>query len=226
MNKVRPNISRLRHSKGREAGLLDILVRYLRATLVIPDVYFLFSKIVSTRKLRSTYVENYIRPKAGDRILDIGCGPGNIVESLSGVEYVGIDKEKRYIEAAVKRFGTRGKFICMEVSGSSFKEESAFDTVLAKGVVHHLDDDGAMQLFKLARIAMKPSGRLITIDGCYVKGRSKLEYYILSRDRGQYIRTLEEYYDLASRLFPKVKASLHYDLLRIPYTHIIMECSS
>jgi 2-polyprenyl-3-methyl-5-hydroxy-6-metoxy-1,4-benzoquinol methylase len=180
---------------------------------------------VSTRKLRLTYIETHIRPKAGDRILDIGCGPANILEDLPDVEYLGLDIDNKYIDSAIKRFGTRGKFVCMKVSGGAIKESSAFDIVLAKGVVHHLDDDEAIELFRLARAAMKPSGRLVTIDGCYVEGRSKLEYYLLSRDRGRYIRTEEGYYHLASKVFPNVKVNVHHDLLRIPYTHLVMECS-
>jgi SAM-dependent methyltransferase len=133
--------------------------------------------------------------------------------------------DPKYIGAAMKRFGSRGKFFCMKVSGAMLKEFSAFDIVLAKGVLHHLDDAEAGELFQLARNTLKPSGRLIMIDGCYVEGRSKLEHYILSKDRGQYVRNQAGYYELASKVFPQVKVNLHHDLLRIPYTHIVMECS-
>jgi SAM-dependent methyltransferase len=197
----------------------------LRFILASPGMYRLFGKIIGAQNTRLTYINKYIRPQAGDRILDIGCGPADILDYLPDVEYLGFDMEKKYIDAALKKFGNRGQFIRMKINSDAVKELPAFDIVLAKGVLHHLDDDEAIQLFKLARNTLKPSGRLITIDGCYVEGRSRLEYYLLSKDRGQHIRTKEGYYDLASKVFPNITVSLHHDLLRIPYTHIVMECS-
>jgi SAM-dependent methyltransferase len=204
---------------------MKIPIKDLRSALAIPNIYRLFIKNVNKKESWLFYVEKYIRPQAGDRILDIGCGPADILEYLPEVEYLGFDMEKKYIDTAIKRFGTRGKFFCMRVNDNVIGDFSGFDLVLAKGVVHHLDDDEATQLFQLARKALLPSGRLITIDGCYVEGRSKLEHYILSKDRGPFVRTKEGYYGLASKIFPTVTVGIHHDLLRIPYTHIVMECS-
>ena len=44
------------------------------------------------------------------------------------------------------------------------------------------------------------------------------------KDRGKFVRTREEYLRLASARFPKVEPHLRHDLLRIPYTHLIMRC--
>jgi len=54
--------------------------------------------------------------------------------------------------------------------------------------VHHLDDAEATKLFDLARSVLRPAGRLITFDGCYVPGQSPAARWILSRDRGQFVR--------------------------------------
>ena len=103
---------------------------------------------------------------------------------------------------------------------------SNFDIVLATAVLHHLNDDEAIQLFKIARSTLKPHGRLITLDGCYTQGQSWLKRFILSKDRGRYVRTEDQYCALASGIFPDIKISIHHNLTRIPYTHIIMECTA
>jgi SAM-dependent methyltransferase len=195
--------------------------------LDFPRIFSAFTRIVSGDVL-AVLVHRYIRPEEGDKILDIGCGPADILSHLPQVEYVGLDMNSAYIDFARKRFGNKGRFIAQRVSQGLISDisPSGFDTVLAKGVLHHLNDNEAVQLFELAGFALKPAGRLITFDGCYVKGQSWLTRLILSRDRGPYVRTREAYFNLASTLFKHINVSIHHDLIRIPYTHIIMECTA
>jgi hypothetical protein len=88
-----------------------------------------------------------------------------------------------------------------------------------------LDDTEALQLFWVANAALKPGGRVITIDGCFTPDQSPSARYVLSQDRGQNVRTKEGYLQIASQVFPVVDVSIRHDLLRIPYTHIILECT-
>lgn len=196
----------------------------IRSLLSFPATYRLFSSLVGGFA-RQLYVEKYIRPRDGDKILDIGCGPGDIIELLPRVEYLGFDMNQRYIESAIKRFGNRGTFVCKKLSGELSKELSTFDIILATGILHHLDDDEAIQLFELAQSKLKPDGRLITLDGCYEKKQSLFVRFLLSIDRGRYVRTKDQYLALSSKIFTNINASVHQDLLRIPYTLIIMECT-
>ena len=94
----------------------------------------------------------------------------------------------------------------------------------AIGVLHHLDDADAVRLFELASAALKPGGRLITYDGCFVKDQSSLAKWFISRDRGQYVRDADGYVSLASQVFTHVRVSIRHDMMRIPYTRIILEC--
>ena len=93
-------------------------------------------------------------------------------------------------------------------------------------MLHHLDDETAAKLFTLARLALQPNGRLITFDGCYSPGQSRVAHWLLGRDRGKFVRTRAQYERLASACFSKVECHLRHDLLRIPYTHLIMRCSN
>lgn len=198
----------------------------MQTILKFPRIYNLFSKTISGNVF-SVYVEKYVRPQKGDRILDIGCGTAEILSYLPKVEYVGLDINQDYIDYAKKRFGNKGKFFNQKVKIGLVEELSLFDfdLVLAKGVLHHLNDDQAIQLFNLSSMALKQGGRLITFDGCYVNGQSWFTRFILSKDRGRYVRTKDEYLDLAAKLFKNIQFSIHNDLIRIPYTHIIMECA-
>lgn len=195
----------------------------IRSVLAFPAAYRLFSNIIAGHA-RFLFVEKYVRPRDGDKILGIGCGPGYILEYLPSVEYLGFDMNQKYIENATKRFGNRGTFVCKKLSRELSEELSAFDIILAIGILHHLDNDEAVQLFELAISTLKPGGRLITLDGCYMKGQPWIATLILSKDRGKYVRTKDEYVSLASKLFKDIQVSIHDDLIRIPYTHIIMEC--
>ena len=92
------------------------------------------------------------------------------------------------------------------------------------GVLHHLDDEDALQLFGTAHEVLAEHGRLITFDAAFAPGQHPLARWIIRHDRGKNVRTEAEMLALATRRFPATKAELRHDFLRIPYTHIILEC--
>lgn len=197
----------------------------IRATLSVPALYSLFGLLIGASSSRSKLSKDYIRPQNGNRVLDIGCGPGDMLPHLPNVEYLGFDVSREYIQAAQKRFGDRATFVCESVDTKSLKQISYFDIVLAIGILHHLDDIEAIKLFQLAKTALKPGGRLITFDGVFTENQSACAKFIISKDRGQNVRTEDGYYQLAAQVFPKIIVNIRHDLLRIPYTHIILECT-
>src|SRR5260221_392763 len=198
----------------------------LYSLLALPSVYRLFRTIVRGDGCR-IYVSEYVQPVPGEKLLDIGCGPGDILEDLPAVDYLGFDISPKYVEAAQKRFGHRGRFFCGDVGLTMIDQEAgSFDLVLATGVLHHLDDSHALSLFKLARRALKPGGRLVTYDGCFVAGQPKLGRFVVSPDPGRYVPGSAEYAKPASPVFPEVRSFVRQDLLRIPYTHVILQCGT
>jgi len=201
------------------------LVGKLSSVLSVSAGYRLFRWLVGGESSSKVYVADYAKPAPGDRILDLGCGPADVLNYLPAVDYTGLDISPRYIRSAEQRFGSRGRFLCGDVGLATIENERGkFDLVLALGVIHHLDDAQAGRLFDLAHLALRPAGHLVTYDGCYVPGQSRVARWLLARDRGKYVRTREEYLRLASAHFAKVEPHLRHDLLRIPYTHLIMRC--
>jgi ubiquinone/menaquinone biosynthesis C-methylase UbiE len=194
----------------------------IKSILSIPAMYRLFKYII-TGTNHSKFVNQYVRPEKGDTILDIGCGPADILMYLPEVHYIGFDISQSYINAAIRKYKDRGTFFCGKVTADAVSDVNA-DIVLASGVLHHLNDQECEDLFTLAYNSLKKGGRLITLDGCYVEGQSRLARYIISKDRGQYVRQPQQYRELAVRIFSDVNTDISNDLIRIPYTHIIMEC--
>ncbi len=199
------------------------MIRSLRSILASPAAYQLWYTFVGGPAASKMLVNEYVQPKVGARILDIGCGPGTIVCYLPPCDYLGFDLNPKYIEIAKARF-PRAHFVCERVSHFSLANEKSFDVVLALGIVHHLDDAEAEQLFQIAYGALKQGGKLVTFDGVYSDGQSPIARWLLARDRGEHIRSQSGYMDIASKAFGIVKPSIRHDLLRIPYSHLILEC--
>jgi cyclopropane fatty-acyl-phospholipid synthase-like methyltransferase len=201
------------------------MIETIRSVLAVPQAYQLFWNVIGGPTRSRILVSQYIRPKNGDRILEIGCGPGTIVPYLPECDYVGFDLSAEYISQARRRF-PQAKFVCERVSEYTLPERSYFDVVLALGILHHLDDTEAKQLFRIAFDALKPGGRLVTLDGVWTDEQSRASKYLLARDRGQFVRSEPQYRTIASQVFNEIKiaSDIRDDLLRIPYTHIIMQC--
>ena len=196
----------------------------LRSILSFPSVYRLFGTLIGADRSCVECVELYIRPKASDRVLDCGCGPGDLLDFLPSVDYVGIDIDEEYIAAARSRYGDRATFRLGSVGKETMHEEDHYDLVLAWGRLHHLDDEQASEFLRLACRCLKPTGRLVTIDGCYSDDQSRVARYLLDSDRGSHVRSLEAWLELVRPVFPAAEAHVRHDLLRIPWTHLVMEC--
>ena len=195
----------------------------LHALLGRPLLYRLAMTAIGSPRPRQVHVSRYIRPKKGDRILDVGCGVADILESLPEVSYLGIDLNPLYIESARKNYGHRANFLCQDVTLIKDDEFEPFDIILATGLLHHLSDSECLTLLRSCRKLLKPSGHMITFDGCRVPGQHPIDAWMHNNDRGKYVRSSDAYTSLASSVFPGVKINIHSDLLRIPYTLAIME---
>ena len=199
----------------------------LHAILSAPAVYDFVQSAVGAGRSRRRLVRDHIRAEPGNVVLDIGCGTGELLPFLPvGIDYHGFDLSQTYIDAARKRYPDRATFECMDIADYRPAEGSpAADIVLSIGVLHHLDDEIAIKLLRTAHDQLRPGGRFVSIDGTLVPGQSALARALVLQDRGQNIRTPEAYVRLASEAFGLVESHIRTDMLHIPYTHCILECT-
>jgi SAM-dependent methyltransferase len=188
-------------------------------------IYDAVQRLLLRTGTRERYVREFVRPFPGCRILDIGCGPADILGYLpeSVGEYAGFDMNPGYIEAARRRWGPRGTFRCEKV-GEAFPAAGAYDIVLANGILHHLDDAEAGRLVVIAHDALRRGGCLVTYDNVYIEQQNPFARWLIARDRGRAVRSREGYEAIARSRFARIESALLHDTLRVPYTILVMRC--
>ena len=196
----------------------------LRSILSLPFAYEFVQQIFGARAARRRLVNRFIRPKPGDRLLDIGCGPAKLLGLMPDVRYVGYDPNPRYIEHARRSFGTRGSFVAGRFTAEEVGKYEPFDIGLLISVLHHLDDSEAVELLGLLRAAIRPGGRLVTLDNVFIENQNPIARKLIEWDRGRNVRRPNEYCALAAPHFSAVQATLLYPRIP-PYTLFVMECS-
>jgi SAM-dependent methyltransferase len=202
----------------RDTGILAVLNQ--------AAAYRLLQRVLLRSSTRRRVVQDILRPFPGCRILDIGCGPADILEDLPEDvgAYHGFDMNPLYVEAARRRWGDRGRFECRRVDDDAPLEPASYDIVVATGILHHLDDADAARLFAVAHRALRTGGWLVTYDNVYIENQNPLARWLIDRDRGQAVRTRAGYEALARPVFPRVESSVLHDTLRVPYTILVMRC--
>ncbi len=88
-------------------------------------------------------------------------------------------------------------------------------------VLHHMTDDEARRLFAALRMAVKPGGRIVTIDCAYAVRQNPFARLLISLDRGRHIRFPDAYVALAAPYFSAVTGETVHQAWP-PYTFWIM----
>lgn len=105
---------------------------------------------------------NLLSPKSGERILDLGCGTGQLTQqiALAGAEVMGIDAAPSMIEQARQNYPDL-KFAVADAR--DFQAEQPFDAVFSNATLHWiLEPDAAIGCIHQA---LKPGGRFVAEFG-------------------------------------------------------------
>ena len=194
-----------------------------------PRIYWLVQWLSGASGRHATFVRKYLRPEPGLRILDIGCGPGQMLRLMPETDYVGYDLDPGYVAAARRRFGDRAAFHCADATKVEL-DGARFDAVVAMGLLHHLDDEEADRVLEVAAGAIHPEGRVLTSDPAHIGGdSSRLARWLIRHDRGRAIREPAGYAELARRWFAEVSLSVENQRMLPPlvpwrYPFAVMEC--
>lgn len=187
-------------------------------------VYLTLQSMIGAKRARKRCLDQFAFPVAGERVLDVGCGPGFVIDYLPPVDYVGTDIDERYIDHARRSYGDRGQFHQMFLTADNASQFGTFDLVLLNGVIHHLSDQEATELLRILAGCLSPGGRLMALDGCYRDGMSSISRFLLDHDRGQFVRRQNAYESLASGIFCYVVATHRTDLFHVPYDALVWVC--
>ncbi len=133
-----------------------------------PDAYVHGHHASVLRSHKSRTVENsamhlvpHFRP--GMRVLDVGCGPGNltadIASRIEGADVDAIDASESIIAEAAAEYGSIATFAVGDVYALDFGDDE-FDLVHAHQVLQHLDDPVAA-LAEMRRVTK--SGGLVAV---------------------------------------------------------------
>lgn len=195
----------------------------LHRLLEKPALYRGLQRLLGAKKARRVLLTEYVRCGPTDRVLDMGCGPADLLALLPpGVRYTGFDLNPTYVEAARSRYGERGRFL---VGKAGALEDEAldgpFDRILVVALIHHLADDEAAALVRQAARLLAPGGVLVTFDNVRLDDESPVARWLMRRDRGARVRSPDEYFELLRGGFARVDGDIRRDLLRVPYAHFI-----
>ena len=190
-------------------------------------VYNIFQRSISKYGGTTKYfIEKYVNPIFPTSILEIGCGTANALNYLDrNIKYTGIDISQDYIDYAKSKFGSKGQFICGDLLDIDISSLGMFDLVLAIGFFHHVDNITITKYLNHLGKALEEKNSLYSIDVCFIDNQSWFSKYIVSMDRGNFIRTEQEYVDLVKLNYVKVDSLVRNNLLILPHHSCIMFCS-
>ncbi|WP_038033803.1 class I SAM-dependent methyltransferase [Thermopetrobacter sp. TC1] len=122
-----------------------------------PETYDRHARFVTDE---AREILNWLQPKPGERILDLGCGDGVIAERLmrEGCKVVGVDISAEMLKAA----RARGVQV-IQASGEDLPFENEFDAVFSNAALHWMTDARAVAEGVLR--ALRPGGRFVAEMG-------------------------------------------------------------
>lgn len=96
-------------------------------------------RFIERRRVEILLEELQLRP--GLKVLEVGCGAGNILEQISDCELHGIDISPYILEKARRRLGVRATIAKGDAEDLPF-EDQTFDRVYCSEVLEHVLDPG------------------------------------------------------------------------------------
>jgi ubiquinone/menaquinone biosynthesis C-methylase UbiE len=123
--------------------------------------------------------------KAGDRVLDVGCGTGGLTltaKAYAGISasVYGIDASQEMIEVArnnAKRSNLEAVFEVGLIEKID-QPEASFDVIISRLVMHHLPVDVKRRGFAEILRVLKPGGRIFLVD--FNPPRNPVLFHVIS----------------------------------------------
>jgi ubiquinone/menaquinone biosynthesis C-methylase UbiE len=132
-------------------------------------LYDPLSLLFGSRRLHRELLDQ-AAPVNGQRVLEIGCGTGNVLRELTGrtrgLDLTGIDPDPDALRRARRKAARAGAAIDYRqgYAGDLPFDDGSVDVVLSSLMLHHLDEPGRDQALREAWRVLRPGGRLHVVD--------------------------------------------------------------
>jgi len=186
--------------------------------------YSLVQKVMSGTSFRKKIVKKYIT-KHNVKVLDIGCGPAEILDTLPKIKYYGFDINPIYINSAKKKYENKGKFFCKKFTNKNTKYLPKFDHVLLLGILHHLSDKEINTLMPNIKKVLKRKGNIITLDNIFIHKQNFIAKFLIQMDKGENVRSKKGYLNILKNHFKKINSKIYHQKF-IPYTWFVANCTN
>jgi ubiquinone/menaquinone biosynthesis C-methylase UbiE len=106
----------------------------------------------------------------GHRVLDVGCGTGNLLRSLGKryrtVDLTGLDPDPKALARAARKTRRAGLNIRLDEGFAQALPypDASFDRVFSSLMLHHLDNESKNALLAEIRRVLRPNGQLVLAD--------------------------------------------------------------
>jgi len=188
-------------------------------------LYKLFQFAVISNANKARICDEVLKPVGVKSVLDFGCGIGYHSEDFRDSEYLGIEPLSGCVDVANKMYKKSNRsFIVGDHETLKSIPDSSFELVIAIGVLHHIDNRVFSQFIEETYRILKPGGRLTTFDPVFHADQTKLSRWVVSRDRGIWVRSVDDYIQPIKKVFTNsLNSKIYSGLLRIPHDHICID---
>ncbi|GAA2832349.1 class I SAM-dependent methyltransferase [Nonomuraea rubra] len=147
------------HEHADEGGTIDR-----------PRAYDVFASIgfLGGRRTVFTRLATAARPRAGDRVLDVGCGTGYLTRILSPVitptgHITGLDPSPAMIDHATRQAPANCTYLTGVGQDLPFPDGS-FDLVVSSLAIHHMPAAARPEALRQMFRVLRPGGRLLIAE--------------------------------------------------------------
>jgi ubiquinone/menaquinone biosynthesis C-methylase UbiE len=179
---------------------------------------------MSATLFRKNVIKKYVKEQTNIKILDIGCGPADVLENFQKINYYGFDTNQEYINHAKKKYkNKKPKLYCREFVFKDAQTLPKMDYVLLFGIIHHLKDNEINKLLKLCKKILKRKGKLIVVEPVLLKKQNIIAKTLIKLDRGSNVKSKQNYIKTFKKSFKNVFTKIIVQNF-IPYTWFLVIC--
>lgn len=158
---------------------------------------YLYQLFVRPSWFTKRYIHDVIRNHFdfnGKTVLDFGAGTGSNCGLFTPDRYLGLDTDCKRVGYA-KRLNPGYRFF--HLSGSRLPVTPAsLDYILVVAVLHHVSLPQIRTYLLEFRRVLKPSGKIIVMEPCFVNNVPLRNWFMACFDRGKHIRHEKGYIDI------------------------------